>query len=167
MIFHEEVFEAFASDVLPEVRRMLVENFDIHPNNIFGDIRERIEFPKVHVYTAGPPCQSFSKQGLGKGGNSENGEILLWCAIYIQEAVSSVTREIDVKCWQFAPMFVAKLKLLWDMTWGQANHLRDRKRWQLAVQAQARSACLLECDCLNKGLKGRAALPLHIRCLEQ
>ena len=81
----QELFEVFASDVCPQVRAMLLANFSIEKQSLFSDIRTRKQHPKVHIYTAGPPCQSFSKQGKREGTKSENGMILLWVVLYIAQ----------------------------------------------------------------------------------
>ena len=57
----------FASEIRPATRVIFRKNHKVH--KIFIDVTKRDHsiLPKVTVYVAGPPCQPFSREGLGLG----------------------------------------------------------------------------------------------------
>ena len=61
------------------MRDMLKHNFDIETTQVSHDIMERDDstLPHVGLYTAGPPCQSFSGEGTNAGLLDPHGVVLL------------------------------------------------------------------------------------------
>lgn len=88
----DDCTESFASDVCEASRKVLLHNFKLSEKQIYHDICERDHHkaPKVHVYSAGFPCQSFSSAGLGQGLGSSNGQVSLHCLSYIAAQLPKV-----------------------------------------------------------------------------
>ncbi len=72
-----QVADEFASEKDTKTRLMLMHNFKI--GKLFPDIFERDDshLPPLDLYTAGPPCQSFSADGLNQGILDPRGVVLL------------------------------------------------------------------------------------------
>ena len=69
----------YASEKDRATRAMLVNNFEISTSRFYGNIQDRdhTELPSVDLYTAGPPCQSFSAEGKNLGLADPNGVVFL------------------------------------------------------------------------------------------
>lgn len=70
-----------------QVRSVLKYNFPgLSDANIFTDItkRDHKKAPRSDVYTAGFPCQEYSRQGKGRGLRSEKGTVGLHVVEYIR-----------------------------------------------------------------------------------
>ena len=72
----------FACDAAAESQTLLRH---LAPKHLYTDIRERAvhEVPAVDVYTAGPPCQPYSKAGKRKRTDCELGLMIMHCVAYI------------------------------------------------------------------------------------
>ncbi len=79
--------EIFASETCEAARKVLMLNFDLPAGRIHYDVttRDPRRTPYVDFYSAGFPCQSFSRQGLGEGLDGENGRVGLACLLYVNE----------------------------------------------------------------------------------
>ena len=68
--------EAWVSDTCPAARAVLAANFK--PDVIYKDCKQVSRSKEaVDLYTAGSPCQSYSRLGKGEGLQSTNGQTLL------------------------------------------------------------------------------------------
>jgi site-specific DNA-cytosine methylase len=81
-----KVKEVFACEVSAVARKVIKHNFDMTDAKIYEDITERdhAAAPYVDFYSAGFPCQSYSRQGLGEGVSSTNGNVGLHCLMFIR-----------------------------------------------------------------------------------
>ena len=57
----------------------------LQPEAIYEDVRSRniAEMPEVDLFTFGPPCQSYSRQGNRAGDSCELGQLGLFSLAYI------------------------------------------------------------------------------------
>ena len=72
---------AFASELDDKTRLVMVNNHRM--SVLYGDITRRNvrEAPRAHLYTAGPPCQPFSSEGLRGGMGDALGRGAVFCSV--------------------------------------------------------------------------------------
>ena len=80
----------WSSDIDPMVRKSILGNYN--PKILYENICERnhTTLPKIDLYYAGFPCQSFSTLGKRKGLNDERGNIFYECAKTISHCCPTV-----------------------------------------------------------------------------
>ena len=105
---------AFASDICPVVRRLLVQGPRV-PTCIYEDVttRDVNDVPPVDIYVAGFPCQAFSRLGKQRGLVDPRGTVFYSVLAYIQ------TQRPRVFILENVPNLVhhnkgATWKLFWD-----------------------------------------------------
>ena len=84
--FPDGFMHVFACEVSKPVQDFIKTY--IKPGVLYGDIKKRrlAETPGgLHLYTAGFPCQPFSKSGLGLGYADEaRGQLVVYCIAHIK-----------------------------------------------------------------------------------
>ena len=108
---------AFASEIDDKTRMVLVRNHKVAL--LFGDITHRDvrQAPRVHLYTAGPPCQPFSSEGLGGGVTDVRGQVLFSVLSYIetQKPVTFMIENVAGLARRHGGLLAAIIKFLGDL----------------------------------------------------
>jgi DNA-cytosine methyltransferase len=75
----------FGSDIVPLCRRILIAGTPA-PEVVYEDLttRDHAVTPRVHLYVAGFPCQSFSASGLRHGLDDVRGTVFFGVLEYLQ-----------------------------------------------------------------------------------
>jgi len=110
----------WSSDIDPMVRKSILGNYN--PNILYENICERNHktLPKIDLYFAGFPCQSFSTLGKRKGLNDERGNIFYECiqtishscpTVFILENVKGLMNHDQGRTFKHIQNVLSKLKV--------------------------------------------------------
>lgn len=128
-----EFKEVFASEKDAATRHVLEFNFQCGKTYTDVVARDHAMTPAVDLYTAGPPCQSFSTQGQRAGLDSTNGLVGLACVEYIvtKQPKIFIIENVPALC---TKRFASTFKLIMNCLRSIKNKLgRPRYRLTYAV----------------------------------
>lgn len=97
---HKKLFQhIFSSEIDIKLKKFIETNFA--PTYIYDDLMNRSTYPKVDIYVAGFPCQSFSTSGKQLGFNDPHGTIFFGIYEYISKSLPTVFILENVKNLQY------------------------------------------------------------------